>query len=115
MAVKRRLAVNPIACTGHGLCADMMPEWISRDEWGYPIVASRELPGGLTALARRTVRLCPTLALRLEAMPAAPAGAPAAAPSGSGGKGVNGTNPASANHRPGHNKAGRNERAVVRK
>jgi len=63
----RRLAINPIACTGHGLCADMLPELIKLDEWGYPIMPDYPVPDDLTALARRSVRLCPTLALRLEA------------------------------------------------
>ena len=67
MAVKHRLAVNPIACTGHGICAEMLPELIGLDEWGYPILADREVPAQLSSLARGAVRLCPTLALRLEA------------------------------------------------
>jgi ferredoxin len=67
VAVKDRLAVNPIACTGHGICAEMLPELIGLDEWGYPILADREVPARLGSLARRAVRLCPTLALRLEA------------------------------------------------
>ncbi|HEY3907924.1 MAG TPA: ferredoxin [Streptosporangiaceae bacterium] len=62
----RRLAVNPIACTGHGICASMLPELIGLDEWGYPIMPDHPVPDDLTPLARRTVRLCPTLALRLE-------------------------------------------------
>jgi ferredoxin len=61
------LAVDPIACTGHGLCADLLPELIQRDEWGYPILAEGEVPARLTPLARRAVRLCPALALRLRA------------------------------------------------
>jgi len=64
--VKHRLAVNPIACTGHGICAQMLPELIGTDEWGYPIVADRPVPRELSSLAKRAVRLCPTLALRLE-------------------------------------------------
>lgn len=62
----RRLAINPIACTGHGLCADLLPELIRLDEWGYPIMPEHPVPEHLAALARRAVRLCPTLALRLE-------------------------------------------------
>lgn len=58
-----RLRVDPIACTAHGLCAEMLPEVISLDEWGYPIIG--RLPGHLVSLARRTVADCPTLALRL--------------------------------------------------
>ncbi|HXP19823.1 MAG TPA: ferredoxin [Streptosporangiaceae bacterium] len=65
--MRRHLAVNPIACTGHGLCADMLPELIHLDEWGYPIMIDRDVPAELSPLARRAVRLCPTLALRLEA------------------------------------------------
>jgi ferredoxin len=65
--VKHRLAVNPIACTGHGICAEMLPELIGLDEWGYPVLADRDVPHELSALSRRAVRLCPTLALRLEA------------------------------------------------
>jgi len=65
--MKHHLTVNPIACTGHGICAEMLPELIGLDEWGYPIVADRDVPPELGSLARRAVRLCPTLALRLEA------------------------------------------------
>jgi ferredoxin len=61
-----RLAVNPITCTGHGICAQMLPELVGLDEWGYPILADRQVPRELRPLARRAVRLCPTLALRLE-------------------------------------------------
>jgi ferredoxin len=64
--VTRKLAVNPIACTGHGLCAELLPELVGLDEWGYPIVTARPVPPELGPLARRAVRLCPTLALRLE-------------------------------------------------
>lgn len=66
--MKHRLAVNPIACTGHGICAEMLPELIGLDEWGYPILADQPVPHQLSSLAKRAVRLCPTLALRLEAV-----------------------------------------------
>ena len=33
-----RLRVNPIQCIAHGLCAELLPEHIALDEWGYPIV-----------------------------------------------------------------------------
>ena len=33
--MKSRLIVDPIACTGHGACAELLPEVISLDEWGY--------------------------------------------------------------------------------
>jgi ferredoxin len=65
MADRIRLAVNPVACTGHGVCAELLPELVSLDEWGYPIVADDPVPGALTRQARRAVRDCPALALLL--------------------------------------------------
>jgi ferredoxin len=61
-----RLRVNPIACSGHGLCAELLPELISLDEWGYPLTAAQPVPPGLVRQARRAVTDCPALALRLE-------------------------------------------------
>jgi ferredoxin len=61
-----RLRVDPIGCTGHGICAELMPELIRLDDWGYPIIADVVVPAGLMDLARRTVTACPALALRLE-------------------------------------------------
>jgi ferredoxin len=60
------LRVDPIACDGHGLCAELFPERISLDDWGYPIVDSAPIAGALTAHARRAVAQCPKLALKLE-------------------------------------------------
>jgi ferredoxin len=59
------LRVNPIDCTGHGVCAELLPELISMDEWGYPIVDPRPVPPALDRDARRAVAACPTLALKL--------------------------------------------------
>ena len=28
-------------CDGHGLCAELLPEQIARDEWGFPILIGR--------------------------------------------------------------------------
>jgi ferredoxin len=60
-----RLRVNPIACEAHGVCAELLPELISMDPWGYPIVAPGPVPAGLAGHARRAVAACPTLALLL--------------------------------------------------
>lgn len=67
-----RLHVDPIACVAHGLCAELLPERIELDEWGYPIIEDGALPDGLLDLAERAAAACPTLALRLErqALPA---------------------------------------------
>jgi ferredoxin len=61
-----RLRINPIACKGNGLCAELFPEMISLDEWGYPILDPRPVPEDLTGHARRAVSVCPVLALRLD-------------------------------------------------
>ncbi|MGO8958142.1 MAG: ferredoxin [Streptosporangiaceae bacterium] len=61
-----RLRVNPIACSGHGVCAELLPELISLDEWGYPVLADADVPGGLARAARRAVTDCPALALTLR-------------------------------------------------
>ena len=61
-----RIRVNPIKCTGHGLCGELLPEWIRMDEWGYPIIEPGELPRALEEHARRAVDACPVLALLLE-------------------------------------------------
>jgi len=62
---KDALRVNPIACTGHGVCAELLPELIELDEWGYPIVDSSPLPAALERDARRAVNACPALALKI--------------------------------------------------
>jgi ferredoxin len=58
-----RLRVNPIACTGHGVCAELLPELITLDPWGYPRLASQDVPAELTGHAKRAAAACPTLAL----------------------------------------------------
>jgi ferredoxin len=59
------LRVNPIACAAHGICAELFPEMIALDEWGYPLLDPRPVPSGLMGYARRAVADCPTLALML--------------------------------------------------
>ena len=67
--MSHRLILDPIACVGHGICADLLPERITLDDWGYPIIAAEPVTSDLLGLARRTVEACPTLALRLERIP----------------------------------------------
>ena len=57
------LRVNPIACDAHGLCAELLPERITLDDWGYPIVDPAPIAPELEQHARRAVDACPTLAL----------------------------------------------------
>ncbi len=61
-----RLQVDPIACDGRQLCAEILPELITLDDWGFPIIRDGDVPDRLMQEAREAVRLCPKLALRLE-------------------------------------------------
>lgn len=60
-----KLRLDPIACDGHGICAELLPEWIRLDDWGYPIIDPRRVPAHLQAHAARAAKECPKLALRL--------------------------------------------------
>jgi ferredoxin len=60
------LRINPIACTGHGVCAEVAPELIEPDEWGYPILNAGPVPVWLEREARKAVAACPVLALKLQ-------------------------------------------------
>ena len=60
------LHLDPIACDGRGLCAELFPERVELDEWGYPIIDEEAIGGELEKHARRAVAACPTLALRLQ-------------------------------------------------
>ncbi len=60
-----RIRVNPIDCAAHGLCAEILPEWVGIDEWGYPILDGEELPTQLVGHARRAAKACPTLAVMI--------------------------------------------------
>jgi ferredoxin len=65
--LQRQLRVNPILCNGFGYCAEIVPELISLDDWGFPIVSSRSIEDDkLLGLARRAVATCPRLALLIE-------------------------------------------------
>ncbi|HEY2005283.1 MAG TPA: ferredoxin [Solirubrobacteraceae bacterium] len=61
-----QLRVNPVMCEAHGLCAELLPEMIRLDDWGYPILDETEVPDELLGLARRAADACPTLALLLD-------------------------------------------------
>jgi ferredoxin len=61
--------VNPIACEAHGMCAELLPERVVLDEWGYPIIDDRPLPAELREHARRAALACPTFALLVDPRP----------------------------------------------
>ncbi|HEY7487822.1 MAG TPA: ferredoxin [Streptosporangiaceae bacterium] len=64
--MNKELRVDFIACDGAGVCAELLPELLSRDEWGYPVVTEAAVPGRLRGHARKAVALCPKLALHLD-------------------------------------------------
>ncbi len=59
------LVVNPIACDGSGVCAELLPEYIRLDPWGFPIIQSGEIAPHLVDHAQKAVHSCPRLALTL--------------------------------------------------
>jgi len=60
------MTIDRIKCDGHGLCAELLPELIRLDDWGYPIIAAGPVPERLVPLAQRAVTDCPVLALALQ-------------------------------------------------
>jgi ferredoxin len=67
MTAEPVLHVDPIACDGRGLCAEVAPELITLDDWGYPVIEPGPIPPRLVSAAEAAVRICPMLALRLAA------------------------------------------------
>jgi ferredoxin len=66
---RRRLRVNPVLCNGFGYCAEIVPELIGLDDWGFPIVSMQPIDNDkLLHLAERAIATCPRLALLLEEM-----------------------------------------------
>ena len=65
MSWRVSLEVDPTSCDGHGVCAELLPERISMDPWGYPIVDGADIPSSQLEHARRAVLSCPRLALHL--------------------------------------------------
>jgi ferredoxin len=64
--VPLKLRVNWIACDAHGMCAELLPELIALDDWGYPIVEPGAIRPELENHAKRAVAACPTCALTLD-------------------------------------------------
>jgi ferredoxin len=60
-----RITIDPVLCEAYGYCAELLPEGIVLDEWGYPIVNGRPVPPEFVAMAKRAVRDCPRRAIAL--------------------------------------------------
>lgn len=63
---QQQLEIDWTLCKGHGLCAELLPEHVELDEWGYPLVRGEGLPERTEKRARRAERDCPALALKLR-------------------------------------------------
>ena len=74
MTGRVQLRVDPIACDGRGVCAELLPELITLDDWGFPVIHG-EVPGALQEEAAEATRLCPKLALWLTTECVAPGAA----------------------------------------
>lgn len=64
------LHIDWTRCDGHGTCADLLPELITRDDWGFPVLHD----DGLVDRQQReradlAVEVCPMLALKLVSAP----------------------------------------------
>ena len=66
MSRERHLVVDRIKCDGRGLCAELLPELIRLDDWGYPILKPESIPEHLLPLAQRAIEDCPVLAIALR-------------------------------------------------
>ncbi len=64
-----RLHVDWTLCDGRGLCVELLPETLDRDEWGYPVSIRGEreptIDNDARKRAHRAVKACPRLALSL--------------------------------------------------
>jgi ferredoxin len=57
------LQIDWTRCDAHGLCAALLPDRITRDEWGFPVITPGPAAEGDV---RRAVAACPSLALRMS-------------------------------------------------
>jgi ferredoxin len=58
--------IDRTKCDGHRLCAELFPEMIRLDDWGYPVITPGAVPAALLPHAQRAVDGCPVLALALR-------------------------------------------------
>lgn len=60
-----RIVVDPIRCDAFGYCSELLPELVTLDEWGYPVIAGEPVPAALASRAAEAVRQCPRRAMLL--------------------------------------------------
>lgn len=59
------LDIDWTACQAHGLCAELLPDHMDLDEWGYPVFEKGPVPRAALKRAKRAAADCPVLALKL--------------------------------------------------
>ena len=64
-----RLHIDWTRCDGRGLCTELLPQLLERDDWVYPLALDRsrepQVPDELSKFATAAVKRCPRLALTL--------------------------------------------------
>ena len=65
MSEQTTIRIDWKSCDARGLCAELVPELISLDEWGFPVVTPGPVPEELVAHVKRAVASCPTLAMHV--------------------------------------------------
>lgn len=64
-----KLHIDWTRCDGRGLCTELLPDVLDRDEWGFPLSRNGErepaIPPEFAKEAAVAVKRCPRLALRL--------------------------------------------------
>ena len=60
------LRVDWLLCDGNGVCAELLPELVTSDDWGYPVLAEGPVPAELHRLAVRARAACPAMAFSLR-------------------------------------------------
>jgi len=71
--MKTHLHIDWTSCDGRGLCAELLPGVLDRDDWGYPVARGKvgrdrtdvPLRDADREAAQEAVILCPKLALSL--------------------------------------------------
>ena len=60
-----QLVVDPVSCDGVGMCAQLAPDVVGLDSWGFPVVPPGPLSRADSKQAARAVAGCPRRALLL--------------------------------------------------
>lgn len=64
--MKYELKIDPIKCDGRGLCAELFPEHVVLDDWGFPIIKEGTIDERLLQHAKRACSACPTSAITIQ-------------------------------------------------